>query len=314
MDELTKIIQNTIIDYEISSIDELRIQEKCSEIILSHPIKLYIPEYKKKYSFEDSFWLSYKFLDQLEESYAELLVKRLNENAFIVDYRKEAEEENAISTVINGEPKIYIPYRNSLDCSFMITHEFIHDMTIKDGFNDTRTTFCEIFSIYAEMLQCEYFEKIKIKEAIIRNRKLLDYIYVKALNMSFDIELIKIYLSNGYIKNSDIETIMKKYNYDINLYYYFHNILTEQSLSFSLEQRYIYGYLIAAYMMERNEQSKKNNQEFLELNENINKYRIDQFMNYLKIDATYDNGILNLCDTSYKKLEESYIKYVKKIR
>ena len=250
----------------------------------------------------------------MSKYYAELLVKRLNEGAFVVDYRKEAQEENAISTMINGEPKIYIPFRNSLDCSFMITHEFIHDMTINDGLNDTRTIFCEVFSIYAEMLQCKYFEEIKIKEATIRNRKLSDYINLKALNMSFDIELIKTYLKSGYIKNVDIETIMKKHDYDINLYYYFYNILKEESLSFALEQRYIYGYLIAAYMLERDEQIFKSNQEFLELNENINKYRIDQFMNYLELDATYDNGILNLCDTSYKTLEESYVKQIKKIR
>lgn len=312
MDELTKIVRDTIVDYDIKSIDELKMQEKCTEIILSHPLKLYIPEYKKKYSFEESFYLSHQFMEYLSNDYADLLLKRLNDGAFVIDYRKEAVDKNAISTIIDGEPKIYIPYRNSLDCSFMITHEFIHDMTIKDGFNDTRTIFCEVFSIYAEMLQCEYFKDIKIKEAFIRDKKILDYVYLKSLNVSFDLELIKTYMTNGYIKNADIERIMKKYNYDINLFYYCYSIIENESLSFDLEQRYIYGYLIAAYLMERN--YKGNSQEFLELNENLNKYSIDQFLNYLDLDINISNGILDLASQSYKKLEDSYIKILKKVR
>ena len=51
-----------------------------------------------------------------------------------------------------------------------------------------------------------------------------------------------------------------------------------------------------------------------ELNENLNKYSVDQFLNYLDLDINISNGILNLDRPSYKKLEDSYIKELKKVR
>ena len=75
MDLLNKIVATNIKEYEINSIDELQVQQKCVDIILRHPINLHIPKYKKKYKLEDSFCLSHMFLEDLSEEYAKHLLK-----------------------------------------------------------------------------------------------------------------------------------------------------------------------------------------------------------------------------------------------
>lgn len=314
MDLLNEIVKKNIEEYEISSMSELQFQVKCANIILSHPKNFGIPKYKKKYTFEESFYLSYSFLESINSEYAARLLKRQEEGAFIVDYREVAQDDAAISNIIDGKPKIYIPFRDTLDCSYAITHEFIHDMTIDGGFNDTRTIFCEVLSIYAELLQSQYFEKLQIKEAIVRPRKIFDMIYFKTLNMSLELELIKLYLDRGYIKPSDTQSILKKYNYNKDLIYSLYFILNEQELSFGLEQRYVYGYLLALYMMDKAENSNGNHTEFFELNEMMNTYKVYQFMEYLELEYISDEALFNLSDESYKKLEKHYVNQLKRIR
>ena len=309
---LNKIIENEIKEYEINSINELNLHERTARIILSHPIEFPILKYKKHYEFEECFELSYNFLEQLNQDYASLLLKRMNEEAFLLGIGEYAKDSISVSTVIDGEYKIYIPYRGNLINSFLITHEFIHDMTINGGYNNTRMSFVEVFSLYSELLQSEYFQKIGIKESIIRPREIHDIVYSKALKNCFEIELIKEQLLNGFITPVSVAEIMKRLGYNQDLWSILYTILNEEQLHFGYEQRYIIGYLISLYMLERN--IDNSNKEFFDLNEKLNSYTIPQFIKYLDLNGIYSETLFDFDEASYNKLEDAYIKQLKKIR
>lgn len=312
MDLLNKIVEKEIESYEINSICELHLYEKTAQIILSHPMNFSIPKYKKHYEFDECFYLSYDFLKYLNEDYASLLLKRENEGAFMLGVGEQTKDSISISTVINGEYKIYIPYSGDITNSFAVTHEFIHDMTIDKGYNDTRMTFVEVFSLYAELLQSEYLQTREIKEAIIRPREICDIVYSKALENAFEVELIKEKMLNGFITPISLAEIMKRLGYKKELWSILGTILTTENLNFGYEQRYVIGYLLALYMRERN--TDHSNKEFFDLNEKLNDYTIPQFMSYLDLNSIYSETLFDLDDTSYQKIEDTYVKQIKKIR
>lgn len=311
MDILNYIIDKCIKKYEINNIEELHFQERCCSIILSHPVTFSVPKYKKKYSFDESFKISYDFLNSISKDYADLLIKRRNENAFIVDDSKNPSYSSSFSNIIDGVPKMYILFVNNIGCSYSITHEFIHDTTILGSENSmTRTIFCEVPSLYAEKLQDKYLESIHHVDAYVHARDNAKIVQNKALYMSFELKLIRIFLEKGYIKNSDIEMILKSFNYDYRVFYHYVHMMYEEYLFWGYDQRHVLGCIIASYLLER----KNNIKEFLEINELLNKIDINNFLNYLDLERTGNINVFDLTEASYKKLQDSYQKQLKKIR
>ena len=88
-------------------------------------------------------------------------------------------------------------------------------------------------------------------------------------------------------------------------------ILKDEKFTFGMDQRYVIGYLLALFMLERD---KNNSIEFFELNEMLNSYSIENLLNYLDLELINSAGLLELSEKSYQKLEESYIKQLKKMR
>jgi len=312
MDLLNKIVEDEIKAYEINSIKELHFHERTAQIILSHLKNFNVIEYKKHYEFEECFELSHSFLKDLNKDYASLLLKRMNEGAFIVGIGEDTKDSISASTIVDGKPKMYIPYQGDLSNTFSITHEFIHDMTINNGLNNTRMTFCEVFSLYAELLQAEYLKERKINEAIIRPKEIFNGVYFKALRNAFEIELIKEKITNGAITPRIVADIVKKIDYKRNFVPILNKIFDEKLLRFGYEQRYIIGYLLTLYMRERN--VYQSNKEFFDLNEKLNNYTIPEFINYLDLNGIYSETLLDLDEVSYKKIEDAYVKQLKKIR
>lgn len=315
MDLINYIIYDCICDYEINKFEELKFQENICSIVLSNQVSFKTREYKKKYSFDECFKISYDFLSTISKEYASLLIKRRDENAFIIDSGNNSLYPTSFSDIIDGVPKMYINFNNNLSSSYSIMHEFIHDMTIMNSENSiTRTIFCEVMTLYAEKLMDKYLKENNYKEYYIHARNIANAIKEKALYTLFEIELIRLFLNKGYITNTDIKSIMKKFNYDINLSYHYADIMIEQQLFWSTEQRYLIGYLLASHMMEREQQKSTGSKEFFELNDKINIFNESQFLNYLDLERTNNSDIFNLTDESYEVLKTNYIKHLKKIR
>ena len=51
--------------------------------------------------------------------------------------------------------------------------------------------------------------------------------------------------------------------------------------------------------------------EFIELNDNLNNYEVQDFLDYLELDYE-DSKILNLKETSYQKLRNSFVNELKR--
>lgn len=315
MDLLNYVIYDCICDYEINKVEELIFQEKLCSIVLSNQVSFKTREYKKKYSFDECFKIAYDFLSTISKEYASHLIKRRDENAFIVDVNKAPLYPYSFSNIIDGIPKMYINFNNNIGCSYSIMHEFIHDMTIMGSENSiTRTIFCEVMTLYAEKLMDKFLKENNYKDYYIHARNIANAINEKALHVSFELELIKCFLSRGYITNSDIKVIMKKFNYNNDLSYHYVDIILDQQLSWPSEQRYLIGYLLASHMMEREQQKSTGSKEFLELNDKINIFNENQFLNYLDLEKTNNSDIFSLTDDSYELLKINYIKQLKKIR
>lgn len=308
--DINEIIKKELQEYMITSKKEIVFQKRISNIILSHYKKIYVPEYKRKYSFEDNFHIAYSFLKDINEDYANLLLKRYEEGAFIIDEKAE-ENKIAVSNIINGEPKIYFPTTNTLMDAYRIVHEFIHDTTIEDGYNDTRMIFCEVLSLYSELLMAKYLEKQNIKESTIRTREIYKDITSTATKVLFEIELIDHYLEKGFTNTEDLISIVKSSPNKRDSLSSYYIILKDCEFTFGISQRYIIGYLFALLMVDRD---KNNSIEFFELNEMINNYTIENVINYLDLECKNSVGILDLNEKSYQKLESAYVRQLKKIR
>lgn len=314
MYRLNQVIDNYIEEFEIKNMNELLLHEKCSSIILDYLIKFQIPKYRKKYTFEQAFELSRDFLATISKEYGKYLTRRKNEDAFIVDYGQLSINPTSSSYIIDGKPMIHIVFSDSVRCSYSVTHETIHDMTFLEEDNTTRNIFCEVPAIYAEFLQDKYLENIGHIDSCVWQRERINIIQYKALCMSLEIELMRKFLEKGYLNNQDVENIFKMYNYDKNMLKHYGIIQDKQQLFWVQDQRHIWGFLIAAYMMDCENKNPTNYRLFLELNEMMNEYDENQFLHYLNLDRTSDSSVFDLTEESYQKLKTGYVNYLRNIR
>ena len=315
MEEINKLLQSHIEEFEINSMDDFLFQKNCSSIVLSNKTRLYVPNYKKRYTFEQSFKLSLDFLSTISKEYSDRLIERRNEGAFIVDYGTNPIYPTSRSLKINDKNIIYILFDDTIHCSYNISHEFIHDTTIIGAEESvTRNIFCEVPSTYIELLQDKYLEGNKHIDACVWQRDRINTIYFKALCMSFELKLIEKYIENGYINNQILTSVFKTFDYNQTILYHYLYMLETDKFYWVEDQRHVWGFLIANYMMIKEEEMCTNHREFIELNEMINTFNENQFLSYIDLERTSDFNVFDLTNDSYMKIRNSYIKYLKKIR
>ena len=243
------------------------------------------------------------------------MYKRKENGAFIVDYSENARYSCAFSNMINGVPKIYIPYRNTIDLSYTITHEFMHDTTIMGADESiTRNIFCELFSLYGERLQDMYLNQLGDTDATLHARENVEIIQNKALCMSFEFALLQLFLEQGYIKNNEICSILKSFHYNYNVWRHYKHILCTQKLYCLQDQRHVIGSVFASYMWDCEDRHPTNHKAFFDLNEMMNTYSINNFLNYLGLFIDDNPYGFDLDKESYQKLGNSYVRQLKKIR
>lgn len=311
MEKINSIIKKEIEELEIKDLKECSFILKLNEIILENKRNIKIPKYRNNIDFEKSFQYSKKFFDTISKEYSSYLDKRRKEGVFLFNNDVNS---LAFSNLVDGKKIIHFPIIGTIEDSYTITHEIIHDMSISDEYSINRYLFCETVSLLAEMLQKDYFHNNeRPKDYLIDEKEILYALQNKAVIINFEFELINIYLSNGYISKNNLIDIMNKHSFsEIDLIINdIETILTNEEMNFSYEQRYIIGYTIASYM--HNRILKKNNvSEFIDINDSLNTYSIEQLLTYLDLD--YKNSQdLDLTDESYEKIEKSYIKQIKSI-
>lgn len=309
MEKLNEIIKSTIEEYEIIDIKEYDFLTKLNNIILKYDRKIVIPKYTNKVNIKKNFEYSESFLKSISLEYAEYLIKRKNEGAF----NFVGADSLSRSDLVDGKKIIYLGVTGTIEDSYTITHEIIHDMSVDETYSLTRSLFCEVFSLLSEMLQANYYRQNNSpKDYLIDGKSTLVHLISKAKIIDFDKKLINQYLENGYITKIDLFNILKDYDNLDTIMDHLDVILDCEELTYDFELRYIIGYLFASYMYDRIINEPKKIREFIDLNDMINEYSIENLLNYLELDYS-DSMYFDLTDESYQKLEESYIKQLKRI-
>lgn len=310
VDIINEAVFNTIIDLDIRSFCDVYNINRFIEIINNHPKSIRSTFYKIKITNKNTKEYVKSFLSSIHESYKE----KFEEKELDINFKKRTDVmEEAIFGTKNKI--IYIPCDYKISDIYDLTHEFIHYLSIKEEkMNDTLYYFCESLSLFSEFLLEDHLLSTKNNgEYKIENIRKYDGIYVNNRIIKVELDLIRIFLENGCIYKEDIEQIFKNYSVDevyFIIEYLFYTIEKYNGLDFIISSRYSTGYVIACYMYERIKKYGYN--EFIELIENMYKFEIDEFLNYLDLELE-DVDYLRLTEDSYKKLEESYVKKIKRI-
>ena len=276
------------------------------------PIRNDKTKYTKKVPLKKNIKYVSEFLYNLNPEYYEYLKLRLKDGTFIFD---EEAKENAYSTydIIDKRRIIYIPVLNTLEDSFSIVHELMHDMnlSVEDSLyeNISRYYFTEGISILSEYLLSDYLINKKVKDAKVNNEKIIYASRIKAVLTDFNLRLVNHYIENGYVTEADIVDILGLYNVSELPYLKetLEEIVDSGELTIVNEQRYVISSLISSYMYNRIHISNKNIQELFDMNELIQNNDFQAILDYLG----FDYNDFDLTDKSYEMLRDNYKKFVK---
>ena len=312
MDKLNELVKKTIEDYEIENIDEFAFTSELSQIIFKNHKEIKIPKYKSRVSLKKSIKYSYDFLDSLSHDYSKELESLKSDIIFEKQNLQNYKCAYSDYDYKTDKKIIYIPYNNNIVDSYNITHEIIHATSMSKEFSYTRNVFCESLSFLAEMLQKDYLKDKNVKDYQINDKEQINSLKNYNIIIDYQLKLIEEYLNNGYIDVANFMNVLEKYNiYDISIISN-HLIESIKNNKFDLlfKQRYIIGYPLACYIYDR----VINNgiYEFIELNEMINEFWLEDFLNYIDLECE-DKEYLSLNKESYDEIEKSFIKRMKMI-
>ena len=315
MTEGFDIINKAIDDYikasNLTGEEDLVLMTKLANIILNGKEINFNYKYNKKYSLKESDKIVNDFLTYLNPYYKEYYEKRKNDGTILFDHHPKTIEAAFSSYDPIDERRImYIPLEKNLEDSFTIVHELMHDINMDITMeNDARYLYTKGLSLLGELLFEDFLEERKIKQCKNPNNRGLYSLKSKAIEVDFNIKLIKTYLKDGYINTSNLLEILETYPdyYAEDLKSTIYKITYDEELTLDQEQPYIIGGLIATYMYDRIKTNKNNIMELFELNQMLKHYNFDQVLDYLELDYNEQE----LTNSSYQKLEEKYKKYLK---
>lgn len=212
----------------------------------------------------------------------------------------------------NEKHKIYLPVNNTIEDSYDITHEIIHDMSLNGNISEARHIFCEVFSYFAEELQYEYLKTYtNARDCDINHSNILACVTERNCILKYMQQFVGTYLNQGIITENDLVNLYVQSEYEQLFQYTIKEILENGAILFDYNQRYVIGIIFAYYMLDRVHTNKNNIQEFFDLNEVINAYDVVDFLHYLDLELT-DSDIFDLTEESYRKLENSFVKILKR--
>lgn len=315
-DKLNEILSVFMEEDEFVEEEYSLIKNFCS-IIINSGVPLYKTKYKSRMGLNTSLQYSLNFLQTLSPGYRDNLEKLIvNDQLYIYDDK----DDNYLSQLVveDGKSVIMLYSRSTIEDSYTLTHENIHD-TNRDLKKLTVSwhLMTETFSILSEMLQREYFRKLDIvpKDFRLNEMDTLVALYIKACRLDFELELIFAYNKYGVINQFVYNEILSKYT---NIYEkseaenHLLDIIDNQDLYFDSLQRYVIGGVMSSYMFERISDKPSRVREFVELNDYINDISFIDVIKYLDLDVV-DEQYAIMSNDSNKILRQSYIKRMKQV-
>lgn len=308
-DKLIDIVKEYIDKMGVDSFETFSMSYNCSKVLLSERDFKFKYKYKKKIDFKKNDALVEDFLNNLNPSYLEHYRLRKSDGSFIFENDESGYGYSTYND--DGKPEIYVGLTGSIEDGFAIVHELFHDINATGEFDSYgRYFFTECLSILGEFLFSDYL----VDKNVVDRKNVLEmalyFLRKKALEVNFNLKLIKEYLGHGLLNNDIIDGIISTYPYecrqDINEII----LIIEHNdwVTLEEEQTYVVSCLAATYMYDRIKGNKKYLNELFELNQKLNDMNLTQVLNYLDIDY----GDFDITDKSYSILHDKYKKFIKR--
>lgn len=299
--KINKLIKEYIIELNPDETD-FNFISSLVDIVINTRSKATRQTYRSVYRLSDSLISSKKFLSSLDPSYGDLLLKLLKSEELELVKVTGRNNYIASSTLTeSGTHHIFLPYNETIEDSYTIVHEVLHDSNVSLELTESRFLFTEAISILGEMLFEDYYSSTKPKEYLKNGKDLLYAILNKAVSLHIQIELIKLFLKYGEVNKSNIKEIgvtdsLKPF---INMYLNYYSKLDE--LPFDNDQRHLMGFLFASYMHDSGDGANY----LRDINRVINDVSFDDILSSIGIHTTNSDGY-DLDIASKKVLKKIY--------
>ena len=299
--KINKLIKEYIIELNPDETD-FNFISSLVDIVINTKSKATRQTYRSVYRLSDSLISSKKFLSSLDPSYGDLLLKLLKSEELELVKVTGRNNYIASSTLTeSGIHHIFLPYNETIEDSYTIVHEVLHDSNVSLELTESRFLFTEAISILGEMLFEDYYSSTKPKEYLKNGKDLLYAILNKAVSLYIQIELIKLFLKYGEVNKSNIKEIgvtdsLKPF---INMYLNYYSKLDE--LPFDNDQRHLMGFLFASHMHDSGDGANY----LRDINRVINDVSFDDILSNIGIHTTNSDGY-DLDIASKKVLKKTY--------
>ena len=211
-DELIKIIKDYVYKLGVDSFESFFMSYNCSNVILSEREFKFKDKYKKNYDFNRVDSLVEDFLNDLNPAYLDYYRLRKNDGTFIFNTNDKSGFGYSIFNDDTNHREIYVGLTGHIEDSFTIVHELFHDINMSDDMDSYgRYFFTECLSMVGEFLFSDYLVDKNIVERKNVIAMMLFFLRQKALEVNFNIRLIKEYLERGYLNDSIIDGIINSY-------------------------------------------------------------------------------------------------------
>lgn len=311
-ESLINAVNDYIEETGIDSFDDIALSLHASEIFLDEKDFNFRYKYKRKYSINQCEKLVREFLSLLNLSYLEHFNMRKSDGTIIYDYSNPYETAYSCYNFEEERRVIYIPVTGTIEDAYSIVHELFHDINLDIEKTDSmsRNFFSECLSYLGELLFSDFLSSKGTFESKTVDNSNMFYMRRKALEVNFNLNLINLYLNNGYIDDFMIKNLIvsypEQYIDDIREIIYF--ISSEEELTLEEEECYVLSSLVASYMYDRIKSDEKNLNELFDLNEVLSDYDMFQVLNYLGLD----NDGTDLTESSYNLLRNNYKKFIRR--
>lgn len=311
--KINSLVKDYIDETEPSE-NDFKFIESIIDIVLSTPIKVRRQTYKEYYPIESSINDVSKFYGTLDLKYIERfrnLIKSGDMRFFNVS-KKGRNNYIASSTMTDdGKSDIFLPFNNTIEDSFTMNHEVLHDTNVSLKLTETRFLFTEAISILGELLQEDFYRRSLLppKEFEKNSIDMAYAICVKSIYLHIQIGLIKLMQKYGEITSKNLSELemLKCYRKDLKKYLKYLNLFDE--LPFDNDQRHVMGFVFASQM----HQDGFGKEHLLELNPILNEVEFDDVLDSIGVSTTSIDGY-DITSDSKKVLLKSYREEVSRFR
>ena len=217
----------------------------------------------------NSFDIANNVLMQLSSNYPEIMKSYFQENKIVLEDNSNLSMGSGNAKFANGKLRIRYGLHYDINDVFLIVHEFMHSLNLKENNSDGKKLFSESFAVYSEFLTFDYLESNKI--CTEENNELLKlrqyYFYKRIESLKKYIEAIKVIKQNPNNVATDDVSIIDEGNF-------------LSCVDYSLAG------IISTILLNRKENGLFSNEDYVRLNEMIKDLNDREAINIL-----FPNGL-----------------------